>query len=247
MKTHGTRRPFLGLLLGGLLATGLAGRAVQAQAPAQEPKPVAPASVAVWDFEHHAVDAAQAPALAHVSRALSELLIEQLLGAVGLRVLERGQLRAILDEQKIGASELVDEDARLRLGRLAGAQHMVFGNLLQIGTLARIDVRLVSVASTQVLAAQEISGSVQDLGAGLPDLAAALAASLGSTLAARTGGQSHVASSATLARFDAALALMDQKDYGAALQALQALLQTDPDFAPAARHIPIALEKLARQ
>jgi hypothetical protein len=46
---------------------------------------------------------------------------------------------------------------------------------------------------------------------------------------------------------DAALALMDQKNYAAALDLLQALLQTEPGFGPAQRQIPIALEKLARQ
>lgn len=248
MTARATRRPVLALLLGGALAATALCRAAQAQAqtPAPAPAPAHGLSVAVWDFDHHAVDGPNAPALAHVSRALCELLIEQLLAYPGVQVIERSHLREILDEQKLGSSALADDDARLRLGRLAGAQNMVFGSLLQIGDMARIDVRLVSVATSQVLAAQEVSGPLQDLGAGMESLAQALASGLGSVQAAASGNGAPV-SAATLERFDAGLALMDQKNYAAALESFEALVKMEPGFGPAARQIPIALEKLARQ
>lgn len=237
MKALVARRPWLALLLASALAITLPGRAAWAQE----------ASVAVWDFDHHTVEGSGAPALAQLSRALSEILIEQLLAYPGTRVIERSQLRAILDEQKLGSSALADEDTRLRLGRLAGAQSMVFGSLLQIGDMARMDVRLVSVATTRVLAAEEVSGTLLDLGGGMEGLARTLAAGLGSRLAEPAPGHGVQASAATLARFDAGLALMDQKNYAAALDTFQALLQAEPGFGPAARQIPIALEQLARQ
>ncbi len=234
----------LRLMLNLLLRGSLAGCLLCGPALAQ-------GGVAVWDFDHHGLDGPQASALAPVSRALSELLIEALLAQPGLQVVERSRLREILDEQKLGSSALADGDTRLRLGRLAGAKHMVFGSLVQIGDMARLDVRLVAVATTEVLAAQEISGPLQELGEGLQGAAQLFASRLGGVsgmgASASPGGASGGASVATLTRFDAALALMDRKDYAAALDALQALLRTDPDFAPAERHIPIVLEKLARQ
>jgi hypothetical protein len=167
-----------------------------------------------------------------------------------MQVLERSRLREILDEQKLGSSALADEDARLRLGRIAGAQHMVFGSLMRVGAVTRVDVRLVSVASSQVLAAHEMGGSAQELTAGLHGVAQALAGSLlGSTVAAREG-RARVGAPATvaiLAGFDAALALMDRKDFAAALEALQKILQAEPGFHPAERQITIALEQLSRQ
>jgi TolB-like protein len=203
--------------------------------------------VAVWDFEHQALDGPDAGALAPVSRALSEILIGELLACPGIQVVERSRLRELLDEQKLGSSDLADADTRLRLGRLAGARHMVFGSLLQIGAQARLDVRLVAVATTEVLAAQELGGTLQDLGAGMQGVARRLAASLGGG----PGGPAPVppvqASAATLARLDAGLALMDRKDFAAALDVFLDLLRTEPGFGPAERQIPILLEKLARQ
>lgn len=204
-------------------------------------------SVAVWDFEHQGADSPDAAALAPVSRALSEILIGELLALPGTQVVERSRLREILDEQKLGSSELADADTRLRLGRLAGARYMVFGNLLQIGTQARLDVRLVSVATSQVLAAEELSGTLHALGVGMQGVAQALAAGLGTGAPAAGPGRALQASAATLERFDAGLALMDRKDFAAALEVFLGLLRSEPGFAPAERQIPILLERLARQ
>jgi curli biogenesis system outer membrane secretion channel CsgG len=205
------------------------------------------ASVAVWDFDSYAVQTSGAAPAETLSRALSEILLSQLLQYPGTQVVERSRLREILDEQKLGSSALADEDARLRLGRIAGAQQMVFGSLMRIGALTRVDVRLVSVATSQVLAAHEASGTTEELVATMQGVARDLARVL-------LGGQgvappSHAApaSAAVLANFDAALALMDRKDFAAALDALQKILQTDPGFTPAERQIAIALAQISRQ
>jgi curli biogenesis system outer membrane secretion channel CsgG len=208
------------------------------------------ASVAVWDFDSHALQSSASAPADNLSRALSEILLEQLMTYPGVRVVERSRLREILDEQKLGSSALADEDARLRLGRIAGAQQMVFGSLMRIGEMTRVDVRLVSVATSQVLAAQELSGSAQELVATMHSVARELATSLlGAKMVGRDGGATSNAatSAATLARFDAALSLMDHKDFSGALEALKNILLTDPTFTPAERQITIALEQLSRQ
>lgn len=204
-------------------------------------------SVAVWDFDSYEVQNSTAAPADNISRALSEILLEQLLKYPGTRVVERSRLREILDEQKLGSSSLADEDARLRLGRIAGAQQMVFGSLMRIGEVTRIDVRLVSVATSQVLAAHELSGSTQDVVATMQVVARELVRSLpGGNNEAREDPATPT-SAATLASFDAALVLMDRKDFSAALEALQKILQTDPTFTPAERQIAIALEQISRQ
>ena len=205
------------------------------------------ASVAVWDFDSHEVQSSASAPADNLSRALSEILLEQLLSYPGTRVVERSRLREILDEQKIGSSALADEDARIRLGRIAGAQQMVFGSLMRIGEMTRVDVRLVSVATSQVLSAHELSGSAQDLVATMQDIARELATSLLGGKVVERGGQATSTSPATLARFDAALSLMDSKNFSGALEALQKILQTDPGFTPAERQIAIALEQISRQ
>ncbi len=205
------------------------------------------ASVAVWDFDSFELQNSSGAPADNLSRALSEILLEQLIGYPGTHVVERGRLREILDEQKLGSSTLADEDARIRLGRIAGAQQMVFGSLMRIGEVTHVDVRLVSVSTSQVLAAHELNGSAQDLVASMQNVARDLASTLlgGKTL--EQGRHSAPVSAATLANFDAALAMMDRKDYPMALEALQKILLTDPEFTPAERQLTIALEQISRQ
>jgi curli biogenesis system outer membrane secretion channel CsgG len=152
-----------------------------------------------------------------------------------------------LDEQKLGSSALADEDARLRLGRIAGAQQMVFGSIMRIGEITRVDVRLVSVASSRVLAAHEMIGSAQDLVATMQSVARELVSSLLGGKVVEREGRAAAATADTLEHFDTALSLMDRKDFVAALDALQKILQTDPGFTPAERQIAIALEQISRQ
>jgi curli biogenesis system outer membrane secretion channel CsgG len=214
---------------------------VRANAIAQQ------STVAVWDFDFYEVQNPTSASADNLSRALSEILIEQLMSFPGTQVVERSRLREILDEQKLGSSALADEDARLRLGRIAGAKQMVFGSLMRIGEVTRVDVRLVSVASSQVLGSYEVTSSAQDLVATMQSVAGEVVSSLFGGKIVEREGRAAPASAATLARFDTALALMDQKDFAAALDAFQKILQTDPDFTPAERQIAFALEQISRQ
>ena len=203
--------------------------------------------IAVWDFDFHEVALPNAPALNQLSRALSEILIEQLLSYPGVQVVERMRLREILDEQKLGSSALADQDARLRLGRIVGAQHMIFGSLISLGDVTRADVRLVSVQTSEVLTSHEASVKTGDLGTSMVDVARALATSLGHGKTAIQNMAVSKATSATLMFFDQGLALMDLKDFVAAIDVFKKILASNADFAPAERQLQIALEKLTRQ
>lgn len=203
--------------------------------------------IAVWDFDFHEVALPNTPALSQLSRALSEILNEQLLSYPGLQVVERMRLREILDEQKLGSSALADEDARLRLGRIAGAQHMIFGSLVSLGGVTRADVRLVSVQTSQVLTSHEASAKTDELSTAMVDVARALASSLGHGKTASQMITAPNATPATLMFFDQGLALMDLKDFVAAIDVFKKILTSNADFAPAERQLQIALEKLSRQ
>lgn len=202
--------------------------------------------IAVWDFDCHEVALPNAPALSQLSRALSEMLIEQLLSYPDLQVVERMRLREILDEQKLGSSALADQDARLRLGRIAGAQHMVFGSLISLGDITRADVRLVSVQTSQVLTSHETSVKTDELGTAMVDVARALATSIGLGKTTAQDNVSPKTSPATLMLFDQGLALMDLQNFAAAIDVFKKLLSNSPGFAPAERQLQISLEKLTR-
>lgn len=203
--------------------------------------------IAVWDFDFHEVALPNTPALNHLSRALSEILNEQLLSYPGVQVVERMRLREILDEQKLGSSTLADEDARLRLGRIVGAQHMIFGSLVSLGDVTRADVRLVSVQTSQVLSSHEASARTDELGTTMVDVARALATSMGYGKTSHQNMRAQKADPATLMFFDQGLALMDLKDFSAAIDVFKKILANNAEFAPAERQLQIALENLTRQ
>jgi hypothetical protein len=204
-------------------------------------------TVAVWDFDNYEVATAGSSSQTNLSRVLAEMLTEYLLAQPGIRVVERSRLREILDEQKLGSSALADEDTRLRLGRLAGARHMIFGSLMNIAGMSRTDIRLVSVETTQIIASRESTAQASDLGAAMQDVARAFARQLGHGVVNGGNMSTKSANPATLQMFDTGLALMDQKNFDAALEVFKKIISTDPGFTPAERQLKIVLDRLTRQ
>ena len=67
----------------------------------------------------------------HISSALQELMTTALLtkGEGKIRLMERKQLEAVIGEQKLGASGLVDDTTAVQMGKLVGCQYMVTGKV----------------------------------------------------------------------------------------------------------------------
>lgn len=113
--------------------------------------------VAVWDLD----DLSPGVAGTNLGELLSGQVIEVLKDKAGYRIVERTRLLRALEELRLGSSALVDESTRLRVGRLIGAQRMVFGGYQIVGDQMRFDLRMVDVETGKVLkAAQNISRSV---------------------------------------------------------------------------------------
>lgn len=209
-------------------------------------------TLVVWDFDLHTLNQDNISGVAQYTRALPEILTQHLMSYKGTQVVERSRMREILNEQKFGSSSLADEGTRIRLGRVSGARHMVFGSALSIGPMTRLDVRLVSVETSRIEASFEITGAPAEL----PDQMGALAKDLVTSLlgaALAQGGKpadsagAVTAGAATLALFDTGLAQMDRKDFEGAIETFKRVLTQAPGFAPAERNIRIALEKLSTQ
>lgn len=64
-----------------------------------------------------------------VGRQLTELVTDKLVNAGEFDVVERSRIAAVLDEQDFGASGRVDPSHAVELGRLLGAQVLVFGSV----------------------------------------------------------------------------------------------------------------------
>ncbi|CAD5367121.1 conserved hypothetical protein [Rubrivivax sp. A210] len=213
-----------------------AGEATAARLPA----------VVVWDFDNQTPPALMAAsggagALGFLRRSLSENLTATLLQVDGLPVVERQRLKDLLAEQRVASSELADEDARIRLGRIVGAARMVFGGFFVLGDEVQVHVRVVDTASSRVVFSDELSAPLAAVMQQVEPLNRRLARALGGQAAGRSFP-------ATIWRaYDEALALADAGQLEQAIDALQRLLQKHKDFAPAERQLVTLLEKLARR
>jgi curli biogenesis system outer membrane secretion channel CsgG len=106
------------------------------------------ATVAVWNLENLSIVSDQGQDLEDF---LTAKIVETLKNESDYEVVEREQLLLALEELNIGSSALAGEQTGLRIGRILGAQLMVFGAYQFIGDTMRIDLRLVEVETGRIL------------------------------------------------------------------------------------------------
>jgi len=119
------------------------------------------AVTAVWDLEDLSVTTH--PALSDMQEFLTAKVIETLDKEGDYKLVERQKLLLALEELNLGSSNLSSEASRLRVGKIIGAQLMVFGGYQLIGQQLRIDLRMVEVESGVVIKTAEESTSAADI------------------------------------------------------------------------------------
>ncbi len=112
---------------------------------------------------------------------LSERISIRLSGYPNVNVVERARFNEVLDELALSERVPIDDSTAARIGRLLGANYMVFGSLTQLGPLPSISLRIVSVETGEI-----IGGAMIDT-AGRPDFDRASGASAKELMAAIQG------------------------------------------------------------
>jgi TolB-like protein len=109
-------------------------------------------TIAVWDLEN----LISTEYLQHdLGELLSAKIIETLKETGNYTIVERERLLLALEELNLGTTSLADESSRLRIGRMLGAQLMVFGAYQVIANQMRLDLRLVDVETGKILRAAQ--------------------------------------------------------------------------------------------
>ena len=106
-----------------------------------------------------------------VDLKLSDMLITSLVKSGKFDVIERTQIEKVLDEQKLGMSGIIDQSTAAEVGRILGAEYVVFGvvtsatqqnidkfayTLVVIET--SIDVRVVDAVTGKIIVAERALG-----------------------------------------------------------------------------------------
>ena len=149
------------------------------EVPAQEVKP----RIAVMSFENNSTFSYWGD---NLGSAAADELITQLVRAGTFIVVERAQVNAILEEQHFGLSGAVDASTAAEIGKILGVQAVLMGSITQfsvdrrsagMGALrvsfteaeSRMDVRLVSTTTAEILAIAEGQGKKRMGGVGWED------------------------------------------------------------------------------
>ena len=131
-------------------------------------------TVAVLGFK----DLSPVPRLKEMEGGFSEILQAELAGLEGVRLVERAKLDALLREQKLALSGLVAADSAAKVGRLLGAERMIFGSFIELGANLRIEARLVDVETAAILDAETAEGPAEAFAGLVESLARKLARDL---------------------------------------------------------------------
>jgi len=67
------------------------------------------------------------------------------------RLVERETLQKLIDEQNLGASGRVTPETAAKIGKVVGARYVVLGNFIDFYGDFRVDVRLVSVETSEII------------------------------------------------------------------------------------------------
>jgi curli biogenesis system outer membrane secretion channel CsgG len=194
-------------------------------------------TVAVLPFRNDAVSSQER--LDFLSEWLPDTIAATLETSGELRVVERRQLLRILEEQKLGSSALSSRESRLELGKIVGAQTMIFGDFAAIGDVLQVSGRVVDVESGVVLKSATARGGVASARALGNQLSLELARGLGITVtrAAQTAG---VAGDRALEEAELFYQGLEQEKNGRpdlAAESYRRALEIDPDDGEARRRL----------
>jgi len=191
-----------------------------------------------------------------LSKGIADFLITEMAANPNIRLIERDQVQKLVDEQKLVTGGQVDRETAVRVGKLLGAQHMIFGGFMADpkGNF-RIDARAVGVERGVI----EYSERVQDKSDNVMELIGTLAGKLNSGLRlpampARTGDAGSMAAPAAsgavaqqagapspsprlpmkyAVMYGKALDMSDRGEKTRAVELFGAVLKEFPDFEPA--------------
>ena len=109
-------------------------------------------TVAVLDFE-------SIGSQEYLGKAVSEIMRTELVGTQQFRVVERAQIRKALSEQELQMSGVIDDRSAVELGKFLGADLIVVGSVVKIGTAYTINSRMIDVKTGEAKLGRNVSGN----------------------------------------------------------------------------------------
>ena len=85
----------------------------------------------------------------NVANALTQRLTSEIIRLEMYQVLERSEMKKLLDEQKFQYSGCVSTQCAVDIGKMLGAKFMIVGSISKVGKTYSIDARLIDVETSE--------------------------------------------------------------------------------------------------
>ena len=80
-----------------------------------------------------------------------QLTVDLVMSKHSFAVLDRANLKRIMDEHQLTASGLIDPENAKRLGKFAGVDAMIFGNIALVGSTVKVVVKIITTDSAEIV------------------------------------------------------------------------------------------------
>jgi TolB-like protein len=187
-------------------------------------------TLAVVDFSNSSIDDAER--FAPLSTGFSSLLLNQLSGATGLKVIERERIQWLLDELDLQLEAgRVDPATAVRTGKLLGANAVLFGSFIKHGKKLHVNARLVKVETGEIIVSEQVEGSADAFFDLASDLSLKVAQGINVTLQdTPVGARTETRSLDAMMSYSEGLELLDREDYPQAYAKFMEALDFDPGY-----------------
>jgi len=198
-------------------------------------------NIAVMEFDNYSVGKYQ-DELGYLAKGLADFFQHDFSQISSLKVIERDKIDYVLKELELAESGKVDKATAARVGKMLGAQLMVFGSITQLSSKStRMIVRVVKVETSEIIASVDMEGK-PDYVALEKKLVGELAEKLDIMLTDETKlllKESNTESMDAAKLYAQGLDYMDQYDYAKAYEYFKMAYDKDNSFTEAKRKMEI--------
>jgi len=206
-------------------------------------------TIAVMYFDNMSISKDKSD-LDPLSKGLASMMIQDITKAGRLRVVERDRINFLIDELKLQQSDLADQNTAVEMGKLVGAKTILMGGFMKLDKKNfKIYGRLVSVETSEIIKAEEVSGKPKDIFKLQKELVYKILDEMNIEVNEETRkkiDQSKDAKYEALYHYSLGLALEDKDDYKAAYAEYEKAVKIAPGYAEAEKKMhrlePLALK-----
>ncbi|MEW6511669.1 MAG: tetratricopeptide repeat protein [Bacteroidota bacterium] len=187
-------------------------------------------TIAVLDFKNRSVDDKEK--FDPMEKGFSELMINQLRGAVQLKVIERERIGWIMDE--IGLENTpgkFDVASAVRVGKQLGVHAVVLGSFIKFKGEMWLGARLVKVETSEIIATEDVKGDADDFFDLAEKLSVKVAKGVNVNITeAQVEKGTETKSLDAMMAYSEGLVLVEKGDYDGAVKKFEEALQKDPTY-----------------